>query len=55
VALFAPVETVLATVWAFLVYDESPSTRTWVGGAAIIAAVVWATVPTRQRRVALAG
>jgi drug/metabolite transporter (DMT)-like permease len=55
VALFAPVETVLATAWAFLVYDESPSARTWVGGAAIIAAVVWATVPARPRRVALAG
>jgi drug/metabolite transporter (DMT)-like permease len=55
VALFAPVETVLAIVWAFVFYDESPPVRTWVGGAAIVATVLWATVPTRPRRVTLAG
>ena len=45
VALFAPVETVLAIVWAYLVYDESPSDRTWFGGAVIVAAVLWSTWP----------
>jgi drug/metabolite transporter (DMT)-like permease len=50
VALFAPIETVLATLWAYFAFDEAPSTRTWVGGVVIVAAVVWATWPRRPAR-----
>jgi drug/metabolite transporter (DMT)-like permease len=49
VALFAPVETVLATLWAYLAFDEAPSTRTWVGGAIILAAVLWGVWPRPTR------
>ena len=42
-ALFVPVETVAATFWAWLVFSEIPSTQTLVGGAVVIAAVLWGT------------
>lgn len=45
VGLFAPVETVLASTWAYLAFGEVPATGTWVGGAAIVTAALWATWP----------
>jgi drug/metabolite transporter (DMT)-like permease len=47
VVLFAPVETVLATLWAFLAFGETPSARTWIGGAIIVLSVAWGVWPTR--------
>lgn len=45
VALFAPLEAVLAPVWALLVLDEGPSVRTVIGGTVILAGVLWAVWP----------
>jgi len=43
VGLFAPVETVAASVWAWLFFAEAPAARTVVGGLIIVAAVLWGT------------
>jgi drug/metabolite transporter (DMT)-like permease len=43
VAVFAPVETVAATLWAWLAFSEVPSLRTSLGGAIVIASVLVAT------------
>lgn len=43
VAVFAPVETVAATMWAWLAFAETPSMQTVVGGMIVIASVVVAT------------
>jgi len=43
VAVFAPVETVAATLWAWLAFSEAPSLRTSLGGAIVIASVLVAT------------
>ena len=51
-ALFAPVEMVLATVWAFLAFGETPAARTWLGGAIIIVSVVWGVWPGRTAELA---
>lgn len=48
VALFAPLETVLATAWAYLAFDEVPAGATWVGGLVVIGSLVWANLPVRQ-------
>lgn len=50
VALFAPVETVAATAWAWLFFAEAPSIRTVVGGLVVIAAVLFGTVGNRRVR-----
>ena len=42
-ALFVPVETIAATLWAWLVFSEIPSTQTFVGGTVVIGAVLWGT------------
>lgn len=55
VGLFAPVETVLATTWAYLAFDEVPATATWLGGAAIVSAALWATWPRSAAGLASAG
>ncbi len=44
VALFAPIETVAATVWAWWFFSEVPSWTTLVGGVVIIAAVIFGTL-----------
>lgn len=43
VAVFAPVETVAATLWAWIAFAEVPTGRTIVGGLIVIASVVVAT------------
>lgn len=43
VSLFAPVETVAATGWAWLFLGEAPPSRTIVGGIVVVAAVVYGT------------
>ena len=43
VALFVPIETVAATMWAWIVFSEVPTARTFFGGAVVIAAVLWGT------------
>ena len=40
VSLFTPVETIAATLWAYIFFDEQPPARTYVGGVIVIAAVV---------------
>ena len=40
VSLFTPVETIAATMWAYIFFDEQPPGRTYVGGVIVIAAVV---------------
>lgn len=47
VAVFAPVETVAATAWAWLAFSETPSSRTMIGGVIVILSVLVAT-RTRQ-------
>lgn len=43
VALFAPVETVAATVWAWIAFAEVPSAATVAGGLIIVAGVFYGT------------
>jgi drug/metabolite transporter (DMT)-like permease len=43
VSLFTPVETIAASLWAWLFFSEVPSGTTWIGGAAIVAALVYGT------------
>lgn len=43
VSLFTPVETVAASLWAWLFFEEVPPDRTLIGGAIIVAAVVYGT------------
>ncbi len=45
VGLFAPVETVAATIWAWLFFSEPPTMTTVVGGVIIVLAVLWGTAP----------
>jgi drug/metabolite transporter (DMT)-like permease len=44
VSLFAPVETVAATGWAWLFLSEPPPARTIVGGIVVVTAVIYGTV-----------
>ena len=48
VALFAPLETALAPLWAYLAFDERPAGATWLGGAVVLAGVLWAVAPRRK-------
>ena len=41
VALFTPIEAVLGSAWAFLVFAERPGGRTLLGGAVILVGVLW--------------
>lgn len=50
VGLFAPIETVLAPVWAYLAFDEVPRARTVAGGALIVVVVVYAVWPRAGER-----
>ncbi len=51
VGLFAPVETVAATLWAWLFFAEAPPATTVIGGFVIVAAVLWGTAaPSRSAR-----
>lgn len=43
VGLFTPIETVAATIWAWVFFNESPVLATYIGGAIVVAAVVWGT------------
>lgn len=43
VGLFAPVETLAATIWAWLFFSEAPAATTVVGGVIIVSAVLWGT------------
>jgi drug/metabolite transporter (DMT)-like permease len=43
VGLFAPVETVFASFWAFLVFSEVPVAATWIGGGIVLGALLWGT------------
>ncbi|MEM7321605.1 MAG: EamA family transporter [Actinomycetota bacterium] len=43
VSLFTPIETVAASIWAWLFFQEVPADRTLVGGAVILAAVLFGT------------
>lgn len=44
VSLFTPVETVAASIWAWLAFAERPIATTWIGGAIVLAAVLYGTV-----------
>jgi drug/metabolite transporter (DMT)-like permease len=48
VALFTPIETVAATVWAWMFFSERPSVPTVIGGFVVLAAVLWGTVGSRR-------
>ena len=48
VALFTPVETIAASLWAFLAFAEVPSIRTVIGATVIIAGVLYGTVTVQQ-------
>ena len=51
VALFTPIETVLGSTWAFLVFAERPGGRTLLGGAVILAGLLWGLTSPTQRRI----
>ena len=50
VALFTPVETIAATLWAWWFFSEQPSWPTVVGGVIVIASVLFGTVGRRIAR-----
>ena len=41
VGLFTPVETVAASLWAWLFFAEAPVLTTYIGGAIVVGAVIW--------------
>lgn len=43
VAMFAPVETVAATAWVWIAFDEAPAARTVIGGLIVLVALAGAT------------
>ncbi len=47
VALFTPVETVAAPVWAWLAFSEVPPNQTMIGAAIVITGVLYGTVFSR--------
>jgi drug/metabolite transporter (DMT)-like permease len=47
VALFSPVETVAATVWAWWFFSERPSAATVLGGVIVLVGVLYGTVGSR--------
>ncbi len=53
VSLFAPIETLAAIMWGWIFFDESPTARTYIGGAVVAIAFVVATVPMRSRRLVI--
>ena len=58
VAMFYLLETVLAPVWVWMIFSETPSTRSLIGGAILVVALVahsmWQLNQGRKRRAALA-
>ncbi len=44
VALFTPVETVAATMWAWIAFSESPEVATYVGATVVIGGVLFGTL-----------
>lgn len=50
VALFAPVETVAATIWAWLAFSEVPTPSTVLGAVVIIAGLFFGTFGSRRLR-----
>jgi len=49
VSLFTPVETVAASLWVWLWFDEVPATPTFIGGAIVVVAVSYGlTGPARE-------
>jgi drug/metabolite transporter (DMT)-like permease len=53
VSMFTPIETLAAILWAWIFFDEVPSSRTYIGGAVVAVALMVATVPLRSRRLVL--
>jgi len=49
VALFTPIETVAATIWAWVFFSERPAAPTVVGGVVVLVAVLYGTVGGRRR------
>jgi drug/metabolite transporter (DMT)-like permease len=58
VAMFYLLETVLAPVWVWIVFSETPSRNSLIGGTILVVALVahslWQLVQGRRRRAALA-
>ncbi|HJP25070.1 MAG TPA: DMT family transporter, partial [Acidimicrobiales bacterium] len=49
VSLFTPVETVAASLWVWLWFDEVPATPTFIGGVIVVASVFYGlTGPARE-------
>ncbi|MEM9468408.1 MAG: DMT family transporter [Actinomycetota bacterium] len=48
VALFTPVETLAATTWAWIAFSEQPPVQTFVGGAVILAGLLYGTVRRQE-------
>ena len=51
VGLFTPIETVAASVWAWLFFGEVPLGATYIGGVIVVAAVTWGMRQPRRLRV----
>ncbi len=49
VALFTPIETLAATTWAWIAFSESPTDATFLGGAVVIAGVLYGTLVQSSR------
>lgn len=55
VSLFTPIETIAATVWAYIFFNEQPPGRTYVGGVIVVAAVVLGIWQQNNEHVPAAG
>ncbi|MGI9605603.1 MAG: DMT family transporter [Acidimicrobiales bacterium] len=54
VGLFTPVETVAASLWAWLFFDEAPVTTTYIGGAIVVGGVLWGMWRPNRHKMATA-
>jgi drug/metabolite transporter (DMT)-like permease len=50
VGLFAPLETVFASLWAYLAFGESPAPRTWAGAGIVLGGLLFGVWPRRDAR-----
>ncbi len=52
VALFTPIETVAATCWAWLAFNEQPTISTVIGGAIVVGGVLYGMTGNRRKTTA---
>ena len=46
--MFTPIETFAATAWAWIAFSEQPPSRTFIGGAIVLAGLLYGTMNRSQ-------